>query len=169
MRLSIYAVLLSLLMLATPVLADGYSGDQIPKGKISHYRKKWNEKMQWYIGDLKVTPDVIAAAIESNPEAASEYSMAKVFYYPGTILAGVGGAALGWGIVAWLDGDKRIGKPLTFGGLGTAAIAILLGHISGIYSKSAIEIYNKSVDAKNSFSVQVLPTEQGGLGLALAF
>ena len=169
MRLSICGALLLLLFFVTPVLADGYSGDQIPRGKISHYRKKWNEKMQWYIGDLKVTADVVAAALESNPDAASDYSKAKAFYYPGTILAGLGGAALGWGIVAWAEGDKRIGMPFTFGGLGAGAISILLGYISGNYSKSAVEIYNKSIDSKNSFSIRLTTTEQGGLGLALAF
>ena len=169
MRLSICCALLLLLFFVNPVFADGYSGDQIPKGKISHYRKKWNEKMQWYIGDINVSADVVAAALESNPDAAENYSTAKAFYYPSIILAGIGGGALGWGIVAWVDGDGRIGKPLTFGGLGAAAIALILGHISGNYSKAAVEIYNKSIDSKNSFSVRLMATEQGNLALAFAF
>ena len=131
--------------------------------KVSHVEKKW------YIGDSQATPEAALALLKTNPEAASELSTSKVFYYPALLLASAGGAAVGYGIVAWIDGRSNIGQPLTLGGLGAVGIAFLLAHFSIIYVASAIEIYNKSLGYETSLQVKVVPTPQGGVALAFAF
>ena len=113
-------------------------------------------------------PEAVVAALNSNPEAADEYGTGRIFYYPGLILGGVGSFAVGYGVVAWIRGEDY-GMPLTLGGVGVVGIALLLGYISGNYTDSAIEIYNKSLSAESAFKIELVPTVQGGVALAFAF
>lgn len=182
MRQSIYIAIVSLMLLVSSAFAQNdfgnYSADgsyvssgnafeqkptASPRGKISQVEKKW------YVGDTQVEPSAVEVLLNSNPEAASEYSTGKMFYYPGLVFAALGGGAIGYGVVAWINGDSDIGMPLTLGGVGVCGLAFLLNYIAGTYSESAIEIYNKSIDNENSVSLKIAPTPQGGLALALAF
>ena len=132
------------------------------KGKITHEGKKW------YIGGTQVPPEAVVAALNSAPDAANEYDTGRMFYYPALILGGIGGAAVGFGVVSWIKGEDY-GMPVTLGGVGVVGIALLLGYISGNYTDSAIEIYNKSLSAESALKVELVPTIQGGIALALAF
>jgi len=178
MRSSISIVLFSLMMFVGFAFAqndsfDGGSSDvssgsglyqDVSKGeksKISHVSNSW------YVGGTEVSPDAVVALLQSNPEAASEYSTGRMFYYPSLVLGGIGGFALGYGAVSWIMG-KDFGMPMTLGGVGVVGVAFLLGYISGNYTDSAIEIYNKSLSAETSFKVQLVPTVQGGIALAFA-
>ena len=180
MRTSISIFFLSLMMLWGSAIAqnssfDSYASDdnvsaasesaqlsKSQKGKIAHVEKKW------FIGETEVPPEAVVAALNSNPEAADEYGTGRIFYYPGLILGGVGGFAVGYGVVAWIRGEDY-GMPLTLGGVGVVGIALLLGYISGNYTDSAIEIYNKSLSAESAFKIELVPTVQGGVALAFAF
>jgi hypothetical protein len=142
--------------------SESVSVAKAEKGKIAHIEKKW------YIGGTEVSPDAVVATLNSNPEAADEYGTGRMFYYPGLVLGGIGGFAVGYGVVAWIRGEDY-GMPLTLGGVGVVGIALLLGYISGNYTDSAIEIYNKSLSAESAFKIELVPTVQGGVALAFAF
>ena len=172
MRSAVSIVLFSLMMFVGAAFAqeDGSSAgegseiqavDKAQKGQISHIDKLW------YVGGVEVSPDAVVAMLQTNPESASEYSTGRMFYYPSVVLGGIGGFAVGYGAVSWIMG-KDFGMPMTLGGLGVVGVAVLLGYISGNYTDSAIEIYNKSLSAETSFKVQLVPTVQGGIALAFA-
>ena len=126
---------------------------------------------QWYIGSTPVEEDIIVNAIKSNPLSADDYSTAMMFYYPALTLAGIGGAGLGYGIVAWITqgSDSDEGMYITLGGAVSIGLAILLGHFSNNYYDSSIELYNMYIGDKPAFMVKLVPTEKGGLALAFAF
>ena len=179
MHTSIYAVLVSLLMLVGASFAqswDSYSSNgstseyseassalKSNAGKISQVEKKW------FIGENMVTQEAVEAALKTNSEAASDLSTSKVFYYPALVIATAGGAAVGYGVVAWIKGDSDLGMPLTLGGVGACGLAFLLGYVSGNYFDSAVEIYNKNLDSQTSLQVKFGVIPQGGIGLAFAF
>ena len=100
--------------------------------------------------------------------AGSRQLRGKSLYSKALILSVVGGAALGWGISSWIA-DESMGKPLTIGGGVVALVAIVLGGISGSYTTSAVEIYNKSIGYDTSLQIKIAPTPQGGAALAFAF
>lgn len=123
-----------------------------------------------YIGNRQLTGDEFETILKSNDESASAYSTAMTFYYPGMVLAYAGGFALGYGIVEWIWGDSELGMYLTLGGVGVAAISVLLTRIANGYILDAIDIFNKGVTiGETAMRVRIAPTEQGGLGLAFAF
>ena len=176
MRSTIYAVLVSLMMfVGTSFAQDSWdyasSTDKAETSvasssndnKISHVEKNW------YIGGNVVSEDAVELALKSNPASASELSTSKWFYYPGLVLGGVGGFALGYGVVTWIKGDSDLGMPLTLGGVGVCGLAFLLGYVASNYVDSAIEIYNKNLDSQTSLQVKFGITPQGGIGLAFAF
>ena len=122
----------------------------------------------WYIGNRKASEREVEALVRTNPEAAEELRTGKSIYNRALVLAAVGGAAIGWGGVAWKHGDSY-GMPLTIGGIGVAVVAVVLSGISGSYTNSAVEIYNKSIGFDTSLQIKIVPTQQGGTALAFAF
>ena len=141
-------------------VAKAPSGDF--KGKISRKGK------DWFLGENKVGEDVIIEELNANSRSASEFRTSRVFYYPGMVLGGVGGFAMGYGVVSWVMGED-IGMPLTLAGVGIAGVGVLLYYIAGKYFDSSIRIYNLEVGYDMALQLQVVPTQQGGLALALAF
>lgn len=141
-------------------VAKAPSGDF--KGKISRKGK------DWFLGENKVGEDVIIEELNANSRSASEFRTSRVFYYPGMVLGGVGGFAMGYGVVSWAMGED-IGMPLTLAGVGIAGVGVLLYYIAGKYFDSSIRIYNLEVGYDMALQLQVVPTQQGGLALALAF
>lgn len=141
-------------------VAKAPSGDF--KGKISRKGK------DWFLGENKVGEDVIIEELNANSRSASEFRTSRVFYYPGLVLGGVGGFAMGYGVVSWAMGED-IGMPLTLAGVGIAGVGVLLYYIAGKYFDSSIRIYNLEVGYDMALQLQVVPTQQGGLALALAF
>ena len=125
----------------------------------------------WYMGEKIVDFDVAASAMKSNKESASAYSTAMGFYYPGMVLAYAGGAALGYGVVTWIWGENSdLGMYLTLGGAGVIGISLLLSHIADGYMHDAIDLYNKGIGiSETSLRLKLVPTEQGGIAVALAF
>jgi hypothetical protein len=184
MRLLIFSIVF-LFMLANASFAqsvwDSYSpkSSTLTEDEEQGYSKKESaytlEKAKieyslgsWYIGNRKASEREVETLVRTNPEAAEELSTGKRLYSRGLVLAAVGGAAIGWGGVAWNHGDSY-GMPLTIGGIGVAAVAIVLSGISGSYTNSAVEIYNKSIGYDTSLQIKIVPTQQGGTALALAF
>lgn len=172
MRSAVSIVLFLLMMLVGfgfaqeegPSAGESYEVQTVNKaeaGRISHVSNSW------YVGGTEVSPDAVVAMLQSNPEAASEYSTGRMFYYPSLVLGGIGSFALGYGVVSWITGESY-GMPMTLGGVGVVGVALLLGYISGNYTDSAIEIYNKSLSAETSFKIELVPTVQGGIALAFA-
>lgn len=141
-------------------VAKAPSGDF--KGKISRKGK------DWYLGDNKVDEDVIVEELNANSRSASEFRTSRVFYYPGLVLGAAGGFAVGYGAVSWIMGEDY-GMPVTLAGVGVVGVAVLLNYIAGRYVDSSIQIYNLEVGYDMALKLQVVPTQQGGLALALAF
>lgn len=148
---------------STSEYSEASSAPKSNAGKISQVEKKW------FIGENMVTQEAVEAALKTNSEAASDLSTSKVFYYPALVIATAGGAAVGYGVVAWIKGDSDLGMPLTLGGVGACGLAFLLGYVSGNYFDSAVEIYNKNLDSQTSLQVKFGVIPQGGIGLAFAF
>lgn len=140
--------------------ADPYANTT--KGKISRDGKNW------LLNGMKVDREIIAEELNSNSKSASEYRTYQVFCYPGMVLAGIGGFALAYGIISWSTGED-FGMPVTLAGAGVAGVGVVLYYISGKYFNSAIQIYNREAGYETSLQLQVVPTPQGGLALALAF
>ncbi len=124
----------------------------------------------WFMGEQIVDADVAINAIKSKEESSSAYSTAMGFYYPGLVLAYAGGAALGYGVVEWIWEDGDLGMYLTLGGAGVIGISLLLSHIADGYMHDAIDLYNKGIGiSETSLRLKLVPTEQGGIAVALAF
>jgi len=126
------------------------------------------ESGHWYAGSRQLSESELEWIVCTNPDAAAELRAGKSLYSKALILSVVGGAALGWGISSWIA-DESMGKPLTIGGGVVALVAIVLGGISGSYTTSAVEIYNKSIGYDTSLQIKIAPTLQGGAALAFAF
>lgn len=123
-----------------------------------------------FIGNHQLTGDELETVFSSNDEAASAYSTALHFYYPGLILAYAGGGLLGYGVGEWIWGDSDLGMYLTIGGAGVIGISILLTRIGNSYLLDAIDLFNKGVPVmETSLRLKIVPTEQGGIALAFAF
>jgi len=166
MRFSFTVLFFSLMMfVGTSFAQDDMDSQGNQKGKILLVDK------QWYMGNTPVEADVIVNALKSNPLSADDYSTAMMFYYPALTLAGIGGAGLGYGIVAWITqgSDSDEGMYITLGGAVIAGIGLFLGSVSNNYLDSSIELYNMYIGDKPAFMVKLVPTEQGGLALAFAF
>ena len=142
-------------------VAKAPSGDF--KGKISRKGK------DWYLGETKVDQDVIIDELNANSRSASEYRTSRVFFYPGVVLAGAGVVTFGYGVVNLIMGESGVGLPATLAGVGVAGVGVLLYYIAGKYVDSSIRIYNLEVGYDMALQLQVVPTQQGGLALALAF
>ena len=127
-----------------------------------------NQK-QWYIGDYIATPGAVEALLKAHPDAAVEVSKAKSYFMWGMLCAGIGGAAMGYGLAEWSEGKKKYTKPITFSGIAVASAGLVLANLSWGRTRAAVEIYNKSLGYNPSMYLSVVPTEQGGLALALAF
>ena len=132
------------------------------KGKISRDGKNW------MLNGVKVEKEIIAEELNSNSKSASEYRTYQVFCYPGMVLGGIGGFAVGYGVVSWATGED-FGMPVTLAGVGVAGVGVLLYYIAGKYFDSAVQIYNREAGYETSLKLQIVPTQQGGLALALAF
>ena len=133
------------------------------KGKISRDGKNW------LLNGEKVEKEIIAEELNSNSKSASEYRTYQVFYYPGLVIGGAGIITFGYGAVTWALGDGGVGLPVTLAGVGVTGVGVLLYYIAGKYFDSSIQIYNREAGYETTLKLQVVPTQQGGLALALAF
>ena len=133
------------------------------KGKISRDGKNW------LLNGEKVEEDIVVQELNSNSKSASEYRTYQVFYYPGMALAVAGGVAVGYGAVTWIMGDGGIGMPVTLAGVGVVGIGAALYYVASKYFDSSIQIYNREAGYETTLKLQIVPTQQGGLALALAF
>ncbi len=128
------------------------------------------QNKQWYIGNRAVDADEAVEALKSKEESASTYSAAKGFYYPGLVLAYTGGAALGAGVGQLLWGETELGAYLSIGGVAVIGISLLLTTIANSYVHDAIDLYNKGIGiSETALKLKVVPTQQGGIAVALAF
>ena len=124
----------------------------------------------WFMGEQIVDADVAINAIKSKEESSSAYSTAMGFYYPGLVLAYTGGAALGAGVGQLLWGETELGAYLSIGGVAVIGISLLLTTIANSYVHDAIDLYNKGIGiSETALKLKVVPTQQGGIAVALAF
>lgn len=186
MRLTIRSVAFVLMLFANVSFAqsvwDSYSPnystptkekEQTYSQEESVYSVPVKEKIEyslghWYIGNRQASEKEVETLVQTDPEAGEILRSGKSLYTKALVLAAVGGAAIGWGGVAWEHGDSY-GKPLTIGGIGVAVAAIVMGGISGSRTTTAVEIYNKNIGYDTSLQIKIVPTPQGGTALAFAF
>lgn len=184
MRLSLYSIVL-LLMLVNVSFAQSVWDSYSPKVSTPAEEKERNSQEEsvysepvkakieyslghWYIGNRIASDKEVEALVQTDPEAGEVLRSGKSLYSRALVLAALGGAAVGWGGVAWKHGDSY-GKPLTIGGIGVSVFAIVLGGISGNRKTTAVEIYNKNIGYDTSLQIKIVPTPQGGTALAFAF
>jgi hypothetical protein len=185
MRLFLYSIVL-LLMLVNASFAqsvwDSYSPkvstpaeekEQKSSQEESVYSAPVKAKIEyssgdWYIGNRIASEKEVEALVQTDPEAGEILRSGKSIYTRAMILAAVGGAAIGWGAVAWEHGDSY-GMPVTIGGIGVTVAALVMGVISGNRTTTAVEIYNKNIGYDTSLQIKIVPTPQGGTALAFAF
>ena len=170
MKLHFAALLLFVFILVGNSFADDQNIQPIPHPQ--NQKIFFGEDKQWYMGNQTVERDVAIAAIKTNEEAASAYGTAMGFYYPGMVLAYAGSFAVGYGVVELLFIDAEVGLYITLGGLGVAGISLLLTKIANGYMREAIDLYNKGLpisETNTSLRLKVVPTQQGGIAVALAF
>lgn len=127
------------------------------------------QQKQWYIGDAKATPEAVETLLKTNPDAAIEVNKAKTYFVWGLVCAGIGGSLFGYGIAEWSKETKKFTKPVTFAGLGVISVGLTLANLSWGRTRTAVEIYNKSLGYNPSMYLSLAPTPQGGLALALVF
>ena len=65
--------------------------------------------------------------------------------------------------------EYRTSRVFFYPGVVLAGAGVLLYYIAGKYVDSSIRIYNLEVGYDMALQLQVVPTQQGGLALALAF
>lgn len=163
-----FAVLLLLVFaLVGNSFADGSYEIQVstPQDQKISFQNK-----QWYIGSRAVDADEAVETLKSKEESASAYGTAMGFYYPGLVLAYTGGAALGVGVGQLLWGDTELGAYLSIGGVGVIGISLLLTRIANSYMHDAIDLYNKGIGIpETALKLKLVPTQQGGIAVALAF
>ena len=125
----------------------------------------------FFIGNRLLNGDELEAVLKTNDEAASAYSTAMCFYYPGMVLAYAGGAALGYGVVTWIwDSNSDLGMYMTLGSIGVIGLSLLLTRTANGYLLDAVDLFNKGVPVmETSVRLKIVPTEQGGIAVALAF
>lgn len=169
MKFKPIALFLLVFALVGNAFADG-SDDAKMSPSLEGKKLSFHDK-SWYMGEKLVDPEVAFNAMKSNEESASAYSTAMGFYYPGMVLAYAGGAALGYGVVTWIWGENSdLGMYLTLGGAGVIGISLLLTKIADGYMHDAIDLYNKGIGiSETSLRLKLVPTEQGGIAVALAF
>ncbi len=108
-------------------------------------------------------------------EAHDKWVLGNVFRYISWGTAGVGGFFVGYGAVQSqsFDEDTVNGykRTMALGGVIVVA-ALIVKYIGNSKKDSAIELYNElngKIISNGSFSFGIIPTEKGGIALALNF
>lgn len=164
---------IALFLLVFALIGNAFA-DESGEAKISpslQGKKLSFHEKHWFMGEKPIEFEVARNAMKSNEESASAYSTAMGFYYPGMVLAYAGGGVFGYGVVTWIWGSNTdLGMYLTIGGGCAIGISLLLTKIADSYMHDAIDLYNKGIGiAETSLRLKLVPTEQGGIAVALAF
>lgn len=90
-----------------------------------------------------IDPDSMSDVLEREPHAAPALHRAQTLSPISIVLAGVGGALIGWPLGQKMGGDPHPTWGLAYAGAGTLALAIPLAIWAASSMKSAIEAHNR--------------------------
>ncbi len=110
------------------------------------------------------------AALNSNPLSAKELQKVKDNNIGGSILGGIGGFGLGYGLVDLAFG-RSSGAYLAGGGLAFALLSIPFSVAAKNRLQSAVSLYNKGLKSTSSYlKPRIEPSfTENGLGFCLKF
>jgi hypothetical protein len=127
------------------------------------------------IDGQEVDCDAFEQELAKVPEAISKWNTGNVLRYTSWGIAGVGGFIIGYNIVQ--SQNPAAEDPNAYKrylGLGGAIIvaAFVMEYIGNSKKDGAVELYNQkigTITSNDSFSMGIVPTEQGGIALAFNF
>ncbi len=104
----------------------------------------------------------------SNPLSAKELEKAKNNNIGSSVLGGIGGFGLGYGLVDILF-KREQGYYIAGGGLAFALLGIPFSVAANKRYKNSVELYNKGLKPNSSYLKPVLLPSSNGIGLCLKF
>ena len=127
------------------------------------------------IDGQEVDCDAFEQELAKVPEAISKWNTGNILRYTSWGIAGVGGFIVGYNIVQ--SQNPAAEDPNAYKrylGLGGAIIvaAFVMEYIGNSKKDGAVELYNQkigTITSNDSFSMGIVPTEQGGIALAFNF
>ena len=127
------------------------------------------------IDGQEVDCDAFEQELAKVPEAISKWNTGNVLRYTSWGIAGVGGFIIGYNIVQSQNPSAEDPNAYKrYLGLGGAIIvaAFVMEYIGNSKKDGAVELYNQkigTITSNDSFSMGIVPTEQGGIALAFNF
>ena len=125
------------------------------------------------IDGQEVDCDVFEQELAKVPEAISKWNTGNTMRYISWGAAFGGGFLLGYGIAegSGYRAPESYKMKVLAGGVIIVA-ALFVEHLGNSKKDDAVELYNKkigTITSNNSFSMGIVPTEQGGIALAFNF
>lgn len=119
-------------------------------------------------GGQMVRLDDLLAGLDTPGPAQAEASAARGWMGGGTVLAAIGGAGVGYGLVAGIRGDKG-GWAILGGGAAVTGVALLCASAADGHLLKAVELYNGGLasPSTSSLSPWIAPAGSGGLLLGV--
>lgn len=152
----------SILFGAAEVVAQGPG-----KGKLQLSQSAFSTT--YYRDDMRIQRDEFEQMLSAVPEAKSQYDSGKSMKVGGSILASIGGFCVGWPIGQKLGGEES--PNWTLAAIGGAALvpAIILSVRGDNKIKGSINVYNDSIEAKQSSISNPLKIVLCNKGLLLTY
>ena len=156
-----------LLVLCTATLSFA----QAPKHTLTMDRGFFTT--DYTIDGQEVNSDIFERELANVPEAISKWNTGNTMRYISWGVAFGGGFLLGYGIAegSGYQAPESYKIKVLAGGVIIVA-ALIVEHIGNSKKDDAIDIYNQkigTITSNNSFSMGIVPTEQGGIALAFNF
>ena len=127
------------------------------------------------IDGQEVDGDAFEQELAKVPEAISKWNTGNVLRYTSWGIAGVGGFIVGYNIAQsqnpTAEDPNAYKRYLALGGA-IIVVAFVVEYIGNSKKDGAVELYNQkigTITSNNSFSMGIVPTEQGGIALAFNF
>jgi hypothetical protein len=136
----------------------------IVEKKLLGYKYTYQDKTIKKLSELE-------SIMTDSPEALSQLGKAKGYFWPGLVMASVGGFMIGWPIGQAAAGAEDPKWELAAIGGGIGVVGIILGVVSDKYCKKAVDAYNASIEqSSDAKRLDIgLAFSQNGLNLLLKF
>jgi hypothetical protein len=161
LRAAVAAVLSVPLAACVPALPKFQAGApvEVEEKALGHAYKQDGEAVE--LGSL-------LSGLENVESARDDARSARGWLTGGTVLAAFGGAGLGYGLVAGMDGESS-GWAVAGAGAGVSALALVLGHVADGRLERAVRSYNGARSpAPTAFLVPWAGTIRGAQDRCLA-
>lgn len=150
------------------------SFDVNQKHKITYDRGFFTST--YTVDGQEVDLDVVENLLLYVPEAKGKWNSGNIIRYISWAIAGTGGFFIGYGIAMSQnpneDDDNAYKRTIGLGA-GIALVGIILEQFGNHKKDNAIALYNsesgKQSETSTSYNLQIVPTSQGGIGLAFNF